>query len=174
MKKSLSILLLLAFGISIIGFFPLFKILQYQTRREIKLQIKQGIPENELHKIVFAANEKPEWVREGKEFRYKNQMYDIVRKEKSNGSTIYYCVNDTEETQLFANLDVIVKKQMDDENSPIGNSIKVLMKIFSQVYLAENPQVFNQTGVECENHFEYQIALTSIHSETETPPPDLG
>lgn len=174
LKKIFSILLVFCIGLSIVGFYPVFVTLQYETRQEIKMRIKQGIPENEIHKIVFAVNEKINWVREGKEFRLNNQMFDIVRHEQVNGQVIYYCINDKEEEQLFANLDELVKKQMEDESSAKGNTAKLLFKIFSQTYIPVETFLFTNINVSSKLSFQYDCELTSVNIETETQPPDLG
>ena len=174
MKRLLSISLLLCFIISLAGYFPAFLVLKHTARQEIKYRIKQGVRDSELHKIVFASNEKPDWVRKGKEFWYKNQLYDIVSKEINGEDIVYYCVNDTQETQLFVNLEKLVKKQMEDENSPVGSSAKTMMKFFSLLFIAEKSLMVYHADIPTENHFFYQFSVIAVCFEVETPPPVLG
>jgi len=174
LKKFISISLVFCIGFSIAGFYPVFVNLQYQARQEIKFRIKQGIPDSEIHRIVFDANEKINWVRDGKEFRLKNQMFDIIRKEIVSGQVIFYCINDKQEEQLFANLDELVAKQLNDENSSKGNAARLLLKIFSQTYVIAETWVFKGNSVSLKVAFFYECNLTSVILETETQPPDLG
>jgi len=160
-------------GLTNAGFYPIFVTLQLLTRQEIKMRIKQGIPEDEIHKIAFGANEKINWVKEGKEFRLNNEMFDIVRQEVVNGQEIFYCINDKEEEKLFANLDELVKRQMEDENSSAGNATRLLLQIFSQTYIAAEPFMLSVIAITSKVSFHYEYNLMSVILETDVPPPDL-
>lgn len=174
MRKILSILLVFSLCFGIVGAYTVFRILQSHARQEIKELIKQGISDNQLHKIVFLDNEKPDWVEKGKEFRYRGQMYDIVKQKYAEGKVVYYCVNDKEETQLFVNLDELVKEQMENGNNPYGNATKLLLKFLFQTYTAEKAYSFTELFFTSELFFHYFFTLTSVYPEAETPPPDLG
>jgi hypothetical protein len=128
-----------------VGLLLIFKIQQYQIRKEIKHLIKLGVPDNQLVHISISTKNKSqlEW-KHSKEFRYKGNMYDVVKIEIVNDSTtLYQCVSDQQETILFANLDEQVKKNMDSKNNgsnPIKNLFKFLSNIYSQSqYLAWVP-----------------------------------
>jgi hypothetical protein len=110
--SSISLLFMLLFQAT--GHIFVFKIQQHEIRREIKRRIKAGVPETEL--VLFKIlDEKPDPAFqhvEEHEFRYDGKMYDIVRGESHGDTTWYYCVSDEMETQLFANLEDLVKKDM--------------------------------------------------------------
>ena len=159
---------------SIAGFYPVYVILQLQARQEIKMRIKQGVPESEIHKIVFAVNEKINWVRKGKEFSFKNQLYDVVRKEYLKDHVIYYCINDKQEEKLFAGLDEMVRKQMADKDSSQGNTAESFSDLFSQIYVAVEPFRFAGMISSSKTFFDHQCTVISRHLETESQPPDLG
>lgn len=93
------------------GFHLVFKLKQHRIRSEIKRAIKLGLPESDLVDIVITESNEDEldWI-EGHEFRYRGTMYDIVRTECTDTATVYHCINDDQETLLFANLDELVKK----------------------------------------------------------------
>lgn len=113
--------------------FIAFKVEQAQIRKAIKHQIKAGIPESELHYFCLSQKDyqQLDWVREDIEFRVGTNMYDIVRSENENDSISLYCVNDKEEAVLFAELDDVVKKQMEgDANSPSGKGSKTLNLVY--------------------------------------------
>lgn len=173
MRKTIASILLFAFIIGFFGFFPLHKFLQYRVRQEIKLQIKQGIPENELHKIVFAINEEPDWEQEGKEFRHNHQMYDVVKKEVTETEVIYYCVNDHEETFLFAQLDKMVKEQMENTNSSTEDLADIFATL-SLAYLNEQLRVLCPEFCLDKYNLGHSTRLLSVYLETETPPPNIS
>jgi hypothetical protein len=135
--------------------------------------VKKITPENQLHIITQSAQNENEfkWDWDGKEFSYKGKMYDVVRSEKSNGVIKYYCLSDEDETGLYARLDAVVKKQMNDENTASGNAAKNLVKMLLQIYL---PSVQNELPL-CENmltlNCSHELNYTSFSSETNSPPP---
>jgi hypothetical protein len=52
-----------------------------------------------------------------REFSYKGSMYDIVRTDTINQNTfLFYCVNDIQEKQLFANLDKMVSSCFSEQS----------------------------------------------------------
>jgi len=53
-----------------------------------------------------------EWIKSF-EFRYRGNLYDIVRTGQSGDTTFYYCINDVQEERLFAGLDGHVRRQME-------------------------------------------------------------
>ncbi len=150
---SISVLSILL--INIAGYYPVYKIQQWQIRKEIKKKIKASVPEDELYRIKVTKNSTElEWVREDKEFIYDGKMYDIVRCESSGDSITYFCINDTQEMMLFQKLDELVQKNMDsdsseepEQNDDFGHRrpVKRAAKIFYSLHylLSENIQFSN-------------------------------
>ncbi|MBS1622243.1 MAG: hypothetical protein JST10_15350 [Bacteroidetes bacterium] len=172
MKKTISSVLLLFFGISFFGYIPVYKILRYRIRQEIKQQIKKEIPAGELHKIVFDTSEEPDWEREGKEFLYRGQMYDIVKKEIAGEKIIYYCISDEEETVLFAQLDNIVRAQMENKNTSAKDLSEILTAL-SQAYFSEQGRLPDVPVDLSIHNIEISFFIPSVYLETEAHPPDI-
>ncbi len=92
-----------------------FKQRQYQIKKAIKRQIKKGVNDEDLVLLKIAkvlentSNEDFERIH-SKEFRYKGEMYDIVRFEDRGSETWYWCIWDREETALFAALPELLKR----------------------------------------------------------------
>ncbi len=105
-----------------LGYFVVFKGMQFQVRKEIKRQIKFSVPEDKLvvlritKAIEFGNSNEFKRIHKG-EFRYKGQMYDIIRTEISGDTTIYTCIHDVKESNLFANLDKYIKEDFEKNNS---------------------------------------------------------
>lgn len=171
MKKAGAVFFLIIIGLTIVGFFPLFKFLQFRIRQEMKMTIRQGLPEEKLFILSFSEGAKLDWTRKGHEFRYNNQMFDVVKQKTIKGRIIYWCINDEEEEQLLTGLDNLVKKQMDDENSPFGNAVKILLKVFSQLYFSEKRDDIIPVSMVQEIHLCNQAVPSSVFAKTETPPP---
>ncbi|MCK6649467.1 MAG: hypothetical protein L6Q66_07415 [Bacteroidia bacterium] len=135
MKRTIAILLFFVFTFNIAGVIVVFKLQQFSIRREIKRQIKRGVSDEELHVIIVNTENSEElsWQKEN-EFIYKGAMYDIVKKETLADSSIaYYCINDKQETELFAHLDELIRKDM-DHRSPVGKTAKKLFQVLSSIF----------------------------------------
>ncbi|MGE0561829.1 MAG: hypothetical protein AB7O47_08440 [Flavobacteriales bacterium] len=174
-KQTFAILLLITLLFNTIGVVVLFKIQQYQVKKEIKQRIKQDLPPEELTTIVLTQQNSHEfdWEHE-REFRYKRIMYDVVKKERVNETTtLLHCITDNQETALFAKLNEEVKKNMDSKNngtSPLKNVFKLLSSIYFpneeitlhlDAFLIKKPLV----SYSC----YYQMPFIDITS----PPPEL-
>jgi hypothetical protein len=132
LKKLVSIFLVFLILYNMMGYIVVFKSYQYAIRNEIKTRIKEAIPENELTIIRLTdediKNRKKGYKRiDDKEFSLSGKLYDIVRSQSCGDTTTFYCINDSKEEQLFANLDEHVKRQM-DTNGPLRNRANTLLK----------------------------------------------
>ena len=157
------------------GYYIVFKAEQSRIRRSIKTQIKKGVPENELHYFSLSEEEYNHlhWERAGKEFRSGNTMFDIVRMEKTSDSIHLYCINDSEETVLFAKLDELIKKKMERESGKANSPVTKVIKAMKTVYI---PDVFIDYAITVESTpSSYSNTSRSFYSspyiEILTPPP---
>ena len=126
---------MLLFTYNIGGVFIAYRFEQYSIRKEIKKQIKEGVPQNELTTILCTKKNESEiiWQNE-KEFLFHGNLYDVVRKEiLANGDTRYECINDKQETELFVSLDKKVGKQLDARHK--GDS--AAKSLFSALYFSK-------------------------------------
>lgn len=137
---SISLLLLLLFQTASHLF--VFKIQQYQIRKEIKRQIKAGVPEEELillkipHSLEISPNNKFKRIEEH-EFRYLGEMYDVVKQEQHGDTTWYYCLWDEKESELFAQLDEQVAQHM-HQNQEQKKQHEWLDRLLGTLYLTEH------------------------------------
>lgn len=172
MKKLIFIALTSIFLFNLGGFFIVFKYQQSAIRKEIKKQIKEGVPEDELTIIKQTSENFDElvWIKPKKEFTYKGTMYDVVRKTiEDNGDVTYYCINDTQETTLFVNLDNQVKKNMDARN----NGKNPFQHFFQTLFFVENSVNVSFDFLETKNdsHFYYSHNYSSPAINIPGPPP---
>lgn len=133
-RQALALSLALIFMINAIGYYPLFKIKQWQIRTEMKAAIKNSLSNEHLKCITVTSSNSNDLVWEEydeREFTYQHNKYDVVRVEKSAGATSYYCIQDTQETKLFAELDEDVKRQLEDDKNPLRRTTKKIIKTFS-------------------------------------------
>jgi hypothetical protein len=158
------------------GHFFVFKILQHETRRQIKQQIKAGVPETELVllKIPKDLEEKNnaafQRIHE-REFRYDGNMYDILRQKAHGDTTWYYCIADEKETQLFANLDEMVKQDMAG-NPQHRRQADDLLRLLSVLYFNQKTEVFFISSDEQKATAFFSFSLKTWDFPPSTPPPE--
>jgi hypothetical protein len=140
-KKLISILLLFVFWISSIGYFHVFRLMQSEIRHSIKSQLEQGVPEKDLVRISFQGTEKPDWVREGKEFRHQGRMYDIVRSGCEDGKTVFYCIDDRKESLLVARMEKLLRESNGDDKSPSSTTSQILISFFPILFCQDSMAV---------------------------------
>jgi hypothetical protein len=173
MRKAISVAALFFMLFQPAGYLFIFKIQQCVFREEIKQQIKAGVPEEDLVllKIARTLEAKPDpafrRIHEG-EFRYNGEMYDIIRRETHGDTTWYYCLSDEKETQLFANLDDLVKRQNTEQQQQLARLLHLIGSLFfdsrDEVHL-----VYSAEEIELPN---YLFSLKTWADTPPTPPPE--
>ena len=101
-------------------------------------------------------------------------MFDVVRSETRNDTVNYYCVNDVQETHLFAHLEEIINQQIDNDKSPFASAAKSLFKILNSLnYFHTERFVFNLAGSPSSSAVVLAEPGAVIFLEVPTPPPDF-
>lgn len=172
MRKLAAIILLFALCFNGTGYYMVHLFLQKKIRKEIKYRIKQNVPREELVIIRYSDEnaDQFQWIHP-KEFRYKETMYDVVSSEQApDGSTLYECITDYQESKLFANLNKWVNDKMNSNpatsktsnlfSSFIGGLFPPPVNDELPVLNAENIRWINKTF----SYFPPQITKS-------TPPP---
>lgn len=148
---------------------------QLKVRKEIKTILKKTVPEHELHLISFSRKsiKDIDWKKEGKEFRHKGIMYDVVKYKQDSDSVFYYCINDQQETRLFSHLDDLINKQIDDDKSANGRMAKNLFKLFAPFkYISGEGFAFMAADNSKNGVFIYSMYCFPVVMEIPTPPPN--
>lgn len=172
LKKACSIFLLLVFSFNLVGVAIVFKIQQFQIRREIKHQIMQGVPDEKLCRIsVSDVNASDLFWLEDDEFFYHGSMYDVVRTVAlSETETVYYCVNDVLEESLFANLDALVKRHKSSQK-PLSGFVKKLYQLLAGLYFKEKETLPFSVSAIVNSGWHYLTAYRSVFLSITSPPP---
>ena len=114
-----------------------FSINRYFIRQEAKEIIESGISEENIEKIIIDNNNLPgsfKFIKEH-EFMYKGSIYDIVRTDKQNQKTIYYCINDTKEKFLISKL---LENKPDNQNISSLININILKSLTLNYLISSN------------------------------------
>ncbi len=168
MRKYISFILLIIILFISNGYHLYFKYLQHNIQHEIKHKIKNGLNENELFVIVVSTNNEKEieWTKKNKEFRYKGEMYDLVKIKIKNNKKIYYCINDVKEEHLIANFT--------KQNRRRNKILLRLKKLLNNKYFPKTYSVNNKI-LQANIYFtEYQFLYKSRFKEILSPPPKFN
>jgi len=156
----------------------MFKGLEVKYKREIKQQIKNGISEEKLVIFTFGKNilnEKSEdfiWMKKN-EFRYKGEMYDIIKTEYKGDSIVYHVFHDLKESALFSNLDKHILDFL-SSNREKGNELLSITNNFCKYYLTpviNNNQTLNPKVENLNTQYSQNIILLS--PRIFDPPPEV-
>jgi hypothetical protein len=177
-QRSACVLFILLFLYNSAGYTLVFTTLQYHARNEIKRMIRQRVPEEQLE--VFAISRAEERMPDGpfqrvheREFWYHGHLYDIVRSEQQNDTTIYYCINDIVEQKLFAQLDDHVRAHMGTEVPwEKGPAASALLSIIKDAITSEYriQKLFPQYRIFISGPVRLPV---SFHPDRITPPPEV-
>jgi len=104
MRKPASLFFLVLFLFNLEGYYAWFTLVQFRAKEEMEQEIRRGAIENELVviEIMPGDEERLHWEQPGREFKYKGEMYDVVRVSEKNGSIVYHCINDEKEDNLIS------------------------------------------------------------------------
>ncbi len=167
MKKILSILLVSVFFYNIIGFYLNYSMEQFRIKEEVKEKIISSLPESELTILKISSSDKGKisWLDEGKEFRYKGEMFDLVKTKQGTDTTCYYCFCDSRENKLLSSLDKLVREQSDRSQSRSVHKNQVINYFFQETSFTQ----FNH-----ESSVQYPTYVSGhqfIDTDVLTPPP---
>lgn len=163
MKKALSYSLLLLFVFNLLAYYPFYLMKRAEIKREMKQYIKSDNYKKQL--TVFTFDKKVysllEWEDRGKEFKYLNNMYDVVSKEMDGEKNITIrCIQDKQEGKLLA----FLNKQSQENSSsiPTKHVAKRLFKMLSFIYLPIVDIIPQTQSLLAESDFYYFSNIPSL------------
>lgn len=171
MRQFVAIILFIFVLLQTAGYLFVFKLQQHEIRQEIKRQIKAGVPEDELVLFKLANTAHLSWIIHEREFRSDGVMYDVVRKESDGDTTRYYCLSDEQETQLFAQLDEAVARDM-NQNPARQQKLERLMQAFGTLYFSDFQDFPFHDSVEEIKFPAAGFGLRTWIASPPTPPPE--
>lgn len=139
MKKWLPGLFLVLVLLKIGGFVAILSIQRELIREKVIRKIAHHLENEELVCIVGTSQNLAniEWEKEGKEFWFNDNLYDVVRTETKNGLVHYYCLSDNEESRLAVHIQALSQFDSSSMNGVIKG---ILNLIFQQVIPANDFQ----------------------------------
>ena len=149
--------------------------LQYAMEHRIR---KEKTEENlVLVKIPKSLEAKPDKTFKrihSREFRYKGNMYEVVRQEDKGEETWYWAIHDEAETNLYAKMDELKRKAWGDEPMPNAPSNKLERLYPSYIFLA-NTFKFKNSFIEIDKSLSTDISTdyNLLIGDIPTPPPQF-
>lgn len=172
MKHLLAVLLLATFSWQLIGFFTYFECERLRIRREIKQRIKESVPDDQLHVLVFSANEMKQLVwHKPTEFQFNGHLYDIISRRATKTGWELHCINDIQETHLMANLSAATADNMSKSapHSPLKRILKVIQTTYTAP--ANTAVLIPRWQSYLPRLFHYFSHSSNIHLSVIVPPP---
>jgi hypothetical protein len=120
--------------------------------------------------ITKSNSRKFRWVENNEEFKFEGKLYDLVRIRNEGDTTFFYCINDTQEEKLIANLDDHLQKDTDIQ-TPQNKKIQTLQEKIIKDCVGHNSsfQTLCSSKKFLFNFFNEN--LTAIYPEIDSPPP---
>jgi len=171
MKRATALILLVSILSHLIGYYPLFFVLQLKAKQAIKTQLKNQVDKKNLHVFKFESANEINWKEAHKEFEYNQHYYDVVYTQKTETGITYYCISDEQETRLFANLDNLIRQKNETPNSPLNQTTKQLFKLLTLAFINTNTIGIEpiKTTVKITNN--YNRFCLNVFIKIDTPPP---
>lgn len=131
MKKVVLIFVLLLVFFNQIGFQLIYWTEQIIIRKEQKELLLSCLPDHVFEKIE--DSKMIQWEEDGKEFRFRNQMYDVARTIIVQGKKVYLVVNDSKENQLLQKQEntILKLKETGSNKSNHHSNFKYAQSIFT-------------------------------------------
>lgn len=164
LRKYLSAIVLMFFLFNIVGYYIWFSYAKLNIQKEVQEEISQGLAEKDLTLITVPLIDESGicWIKPGKEFTYRGEMYDVVKVRTSNDKKFIYCINDIREKKLITDF------SRNNESNP---KTRKLLSSFQYIYIPGQDAWFHILE-SFNNHFGIRsFAIFSTVREVTIPPP---
>ena len=164
LKNYLTLTILMFFLFNIVGYYLWFSYLKFNIQKEVTQEIRQGTAEKDLTLITVSINDESGicWLKAGKEFTYRGEMFDVVKIKICKDKKYIYCINDTREKKLISDF---------SRNNEPDQKTKKLVSSFQYIYVIQ-PATFPH--ITETSNFDYSIQsfnIVSVDADVNSPPP---
>ena len=166
MKKIAAVILFFCLFFTVVGYHFVFGIHLSEIKAEMKSKLR-NVPGKDV--VVFSFNiaeaNKIEWEEEH-EFRFNNEMYDVIEKHQDGDQLVIHCIPDKKEKAL---LEFYQKINSGSSSSSTKTS---LIKLITAPFLpSKNIVILKLQKKQQPVFFKYKFRLPNIHySVLERPP----
>jgi hypothetical protein len=171
MRKIFPVIIISMLAFNAGGFLLLFEIEQQGIHRAMEEIIRYAEKSASLENITLSRREYESSKTDEYEIRFRGKMYDIARIEFHNDSVTIYCINDTEEENLFVALEKIFSPQKQHSSKQQSQVPHQFVKFLSLAFLqTEN---FSSTCIDFTKSMPQQHTMyfPEIFPAYAAPPP---
>lgn len=174
MKRLISTFLLLLFTFHFLGAGLLHHFRLYSAKKAAKTSLteerKSELDIIKISKDKAYSSPEVQWVEEH-EFRYRGEMYDVLKTEVHDGTIWFYCHRDTHETRILNELYDYINNFIDQKREPKSDNsfASVLEKLFIPVTGDITSLLFNKPTPFITENF----SPSSVFLDVDSPPPRL-
>jgi len=122
-RKYIAIVLLSLLFINVIGVQVFYYFQSLQLKAEMKAFLKTTA-HKDVETIVLSSTTAVEWENES-EFRYNNEMYDVIDKKTEGHQQIIRCISDKKETALFKTFQKTTKQNSKQKANLLSKFISI-------------------------------------------------
>lgn len=174
MKRALAILLLITFAFNFIGAGFVYNVWLISIKQNVKQKMKKEHNEKEtLIKVPKSWSDAPpadfKW-HEEREFEYRGQMYDVIKKEIHGDEIWYYCHWDKAETKLLNNLSKYVTDYLQQHPSDKQKE-STLQAYLDKLFLGSGETAFLTSLYEEITFISQQLLVQTVFWDVNAPPP---
>jgi hypothetical protein len=136
------------------------------NNNHIEEKLSRQMPHEQVTLITITQkkSDRLTWIEKNKEFRYENNMYDVIKIKRRNDTTFYYCFNDTRERNLISYLKELVQEQSDHSKS------KPPHKKPSIDYLIPQNIMICNVNADPIHYYDYPVKIEFVSKEVFSPP----
>lgn len=153
------------------GYYAFFLIQHRQLKKEMKAYIRSEAGTKDIQMLIIPIDQYKETVEfiEESEFRYKGELFDLIKKETSGNQITLYCINDKREKSL---IDAAREHQSrnNEQNNSSNKSSSVIKNIIKEACPESNSQQFC-SYLTIRNYFELSEAILDTFLPKHTQPP---
>jgi hypothetical protein len=165
-KKIAAVILFICLFFTVVGYHFVFRLQLGEIKSEMKKKLRNST-DKDVIVLAFNADDakKIEWEEEH-EFRFNNEMYDVIEKHQDGDQLVIHCIPDKKEKALLEFYQKI-------NSGSSGSSTKTsLIKLITAPFLpSKNIVILKLQKKQQPVFFKYKFHLPNIHySVLERPP----
>jgi hypothetical protein len=155
---------LMFFLFNVMGYYLCFSYVKNNIQKEVSREIEQGLPDKDLTLITIPVDDESgiRWIKPGKEFTFRGEMYDVVKIKISNNKKYLYCVNDIKEKKLITEFSRI---------NSASQKAKKLLANFHYIYVIQPESLFHIIETSNLDYCIKSFDTASAINEVTIPPP---
>ncbi len=147
-----------------------FHLQQAAISHQVNMQLS-CTSSTELCVVTIANTATGELTWEGQsEFIYKGHRYDVAYAETKNNATVYHCIMDTKEEELFSFFGEWLQKNL-EKNTSSGKTAQSMFYFLSIISAGGEPLVLIPATQITQLHYSYVFHYTAPTHGALTPPP---